>query len=32
MEHLGDQATTMSLDLLAQPTAMSAENKMGDLM
>ncbi|MBT1164572.1 bifunctional DNA primase/polymerase [Bifidobacterium felsineum] len=32
MAHLGDQATTLSLDLLSQPTAMSAENKMGDLM
>ncbi|MBT1162923.1 bifunctional DNA primase/polymerase [Bifidobacterium sp. SO1] len=31
MAHLGDQATTLSLDLLGQPTAMSAENKMLDL-
>ena len=32
MRHLGEQAMTLSLDLLAQPTAMSAENAMGDLM
>lgn len=29
--HLGAQATMLSLDLLGQPTAMSAENKMLDL-
>lgn len=31
MEHLNGQAMTFSLDLLAQPTAMSTENAMGDL-
>lgn len=29
--HLGDQAMTLSLDLLSQPTALSAENAMGEL-
>ncbi|WP_223852093.1 bifunctional DNA primase/polymerase [Bifidobacterium myosotis] len=32
LDHLGDQGTTLSLDLLSQPTAMSAENAMGSLM
>lgn len=31
MTHLAGQAMTMSLDLLGQPTAMSAENTMGEL-
>lgn len=32
MAHLGNQAMTLSFDLLSQPTAMSAENAMGNLM
>lgn len=31
LNHLGDQAMTLSLDLLSQPTAMSAENAMVNL-
>lgn len=31
VKHLDRQATTMSLDLLSQPTAMSTENAMGSL-
>lgn len=31
LAHLGDQAMTLSLDLLSQPTAMSAENAMVNL-